>query len=1069
MRNELGYVTSGNYSDTLAYDNTNSGLTSTNLQDAVDEIKADWGGTVKSITFGPALGGSTVTSSGTADLDVNALPISITPDNNDTIAIYDNSVGAMRKQTRGDFLGGTTTTLQASYDVSTTPQITGDFTVQGAIASTSLDSTVMNLRSTTADSDGKITFNTIDDVEEGSIDHVFGSMRLQNSGAGSIKLILDNGNGIDVGHNGGPLDIHPLLQPMNLGRPNAYERFDTAYLHELDVLNDGVIGGSLSVSGQNVGATLTNHTTGIADNAGEITTLKGKTVNITSATPGVTNFNGVVTCTDLPTAPTHLCNQQYVDRKVNKSGDTLTGIMVTNFPVISFHTANQPDELTNKQYVDNEIVGASDALQSQIDLVLDRTGNLSATGSGVSSFTGRVVASTEVVTPVVNATDTLLVNSTNVGVTLTNQSTYISDNAGEIATLNTKTQNMVNSGASTVFTDQLIVDGGTNPRIRANKITSVGGFTAVNITDSNLTIIPGQGNPTTVSTTGVTTLAVLLPGGDVQSQITSNDGEITSLNTKTQNMSAIQGKTTFTGFAEMPTLQTPNIRDETNNANIIMSSNSILMTADSGPAVSVNNTGLVVGSKNVGETIQNMTAISGVTSLSGVFTVPAYINTGSIYVNASIYTNTINPRTANPIAVNTDMEVSGVVKVDTIESLTTGPSGPLIQDDFSATPLKDGGQLVGFVSGYPFHNVPAATVQLTDDALSSQSGYLLYTDPSILSSINSAPEWYCRFTGGFTDSDGSDGQGLFVHWSTVTPTNNFLAPGPGYSFVYRSANGAIQLWYNGVLLNPATPVAIALVPGVDYLFEFRIAHNGTDSSTITMFLDGVLRATFVDEDYKGPFNMSYVGIGAYTQASTTFACDYYAKDIEIDTVPSGGGGSSVTVDSDLVVTDALTVGGVLQDTGRDVYAQQSHGVTELTTPFLSSAVAFYTLDGATLPGLSIANLLSTAGVTVTTAGAMGVTLADTGLYEINVNLSVSPINDDGTLVTLGVLQNGAKTDFGSVGMKLKTRYISQTVSCLIACNAGDTIAPYISLAGGSNDSLKIRYICFTVQRVHTAV
>jgi len=51
--------------------------------------------------------------------------------------------------------------------------------------------------------------------------------------------------------------------------------------------------------------------------------------------------------------------------------------------------------------------------------------------------------------------------------------------------------------------------------------------------------------------------------------------------------------------------------------------------------------------------------------------------------------------------------------------------------------------------------------------------------------------------------------------------------------------------------------------------------------------------------------MKYVGIGGYTQATTTFACDYYAKDIEIGT-ESGGGSATVTVDSDLVCTGNIT-------------------------------------------------------------------------------------------------------------------------------------------------------------------
>ena len=109
------------------------------------------------------------------------------------------------------------------------------------------------------------------------------------------------------------------------------------------------------------------------------------------------------------------------------------------------------------------------------------------------------------------------------GLTLDNQQV-----GPQLTVLNAKTQNMSDAGSSTVFTGQLVVDGGTNPRIRTDKITNTGGFTSVDMTNSILTITPGQGNPTTVSTAGLTTPAVLLPGGDVQSQLDNLSGGATS-------------------------------------------------------------------------------------------------------------------------------------------------------------------------------------------------------------------------------------------------------------------------------------------------------------------------------------------------------------------------------------------------------------------------------------------------------------------------------------------------------------------------------------------------------------
>jgi len=369
-------------------------------------------------------------------------------------------------------------TLQASYDVSAAPHITGDVTVQGAVASTSLDSGSLNisnsfptliLKNTTA-SGAQISMRNSSNQVDATVGFLFDNLTLQNTIGGEVQLLTSGFNGLAVTNS----EIKPHQDAIAIGTVGSpftdLHLSGQADIATLSVLNDGVIGGSLSVSGQDVGVTLTNQSADISDNAGEITLMKGKTVN-QNATPGVTNFNGVVTSNSAPSAATDLCNRTYVDTKVNKGGDTLTGILSTGtFPIMSFRTPVGPEELTRKQYVDDEISGASSALQSQITTVLGRTDNISAT-SGTSSFTGRIVASTEVVAPVVNATTTLLVKSKDVGNTLVNM-TAIAGTTSLVGGLAVGSVNTAN-----VYINAAIATNTINPRTPGSSVSVTSSLT----------------------------------------------------------------------------------------------------------------------------------------------------------------------------------------------------------------------------------------------------------------------------------------------------------------------------------------------------------------------------------------------------------------------------------------------------------------------------------------------------------------------------------------------------------------------------------------------------------------
>jgi len=199
--------------------------------------------------------------------------------------------------------------------------------------------------------------------------------------------------------------------------------------------------------------------------------------------------------------------------------------------------ATNTGNINDLQTEDVTLQGNIDTLASDtstwLDTKLDTTAqtDLDMNGKNVTNCLDLVLDG-QSVGPQLTANAAAIANLVTDTIALQNSDTTINGridtNVADITALNSKTQNMNGSGSSTVFTGQLIVDGGTNPRIRTDKITNTGGFTSVDMTNSILTITPGQGTPTVVAATGVSTPAVLLPGGDVETQLDDLSGGTTT-------------------------------------------------------------------------------------------------------------------------------------------------------------------------------------------------------------------------------------------------------------------------------------------------------------------------------------------------------------------------------------------------------------------------------------------------------------------------------------------------------------------------------------------------------------
>ena len=458
---------------------------------------------------------------------------------------------------------------------------------------------------------------------DANINFLFDNLTLQNVVGSAVHLLTSTSDGLAVTNT----EIKPHQDAIAIGTVAApftdLHLSGQANAATLDVSGGGTIGGTLDMGTNKITSTyvpvndedLVNKL--YVTNSGSAQTLQSVYDNSTPV--------GSQAAVISNTAPIIQLN------KTSAGGNH--GIVMKNPSNQSCMTLSTSNDNAN---ISTDIPGKSVVLTS------NNVGIQLAGGAGAGSVTPLPGSYINFGSAVDNFRNGFFSETLNAGSVLVNGINVESN----LTALNTKTQNI-----GTVIPNNTDITGNVN----------ISGFLSVptSIVAGNISI--GAGGLIDVEST--------LNG--LQGQITSNDNDITALNAKTQNITAVAGTTTLAGVVQSSTLETATIQDATNNVNIILSPSSILMTADSGPAVSVNNTGLVVGSKNVGETIQNMSAINGTTSLTGGLTVPASINTGIVYINTGLYTNTINPRSGAAVAVSSDLGVSGIVKVDTIEPLTS--------------------------------------------------------------------------------------------------------------------------------------------------------------------------------------------------------------------------------------------------------------------------------------------------------------------------------------------------------------------------------------------------------------
>jgi hypothetical protein len=162
--------------------------------------------------------------------------------------------------------------------------------------------------------------------------------------------------------------------------------------------------------------------------------------------------------------------------------------------------------------------------------------------------------------------------------------------------------------------------------------------------------------------------------------------------------------------------------------------------------------------------------------------------------------------------------------------------------------------------------------------------------------------------------------------------------------------------------------------------------------------------------------MSYVGVEAYIQGTTTLACDYYIKDIEIDTVPSSGSGGSgtVTVDSDMVVTGSINgitpVGGLFAQTVDTTFiapttpaTQQmiGTGVGTLTVPANSFKVgdSFHLKCGGLKSngnGSDIQIMLKSGTVILAESGVISLVGLANAPWEMELDFTIRALGSPGT-------------------------------------------------------------------------
>jgi len=224
---------------------------------------------------------------------------------------------------------------------------------------------------------------------------------------------------------------------------------------------------------------------------------------------------------------------------------------------------------------------------------------------------------------------------------------------------------------------------------------------------------------------------------------------------------------------------------------------------------------------------------------------------------------------------------------------------------------------------------------------------------------------------------------------------------------------------------------------------------GTTSTILTFLIDNTVVGTFTDI-YRSTAlaNMTHVGIGAYGGGGTNFTSNYFANNIEIDTIPSQASPPEISMNADITISDTLTVRDVVQETARDGYGQISSGFASYTIPLTA---VYKPLNTTNIPTLTF-NKFTSASINAFGLG-FGFQILDAGLYRITANISTKP-SDDGaivhfTLFTDTTSSGGSvvETDFQSICEKVKTRMVNQTIDAIVDLPAGSLLTLQMKSVG----------------------
>ena len=654
--------------------------------------------------------------------------------------------------------------------------------------------------------------------------------------------------------------------------------------------------------------------------------------------------------------------------------DTISPIL------LSTYIENNDTNINAIQNSINTLESTDTLLQSQLTSVVDNVSNLSSDVSNLSSdmslkqdkvsqndldmnnFSINNVSS--VMSDAINTTS-LVVSGNNIATQITYLENELISNDNDIAVIQYKIQNIASATADNTFFDGSITMQNNNIYLLGNKAqsfavpTEADDYTNKLYVNQQDTILQNQ---ITVNGAGVTSLQNTTTS--LQSQITSNDNDILALQ---NNDVSLQNQIT-SNDNDITVLQNTDVSLQTQINDLSSGTTadlSLKMNKSSDSDLVMNNFS-ITGANNIQTTTVNSFNISGSGYVQGAevrttggdiivtsgdvrpFTTnQSDVGTPSLKFQNGYFNNNVNAGavllpTGDVGTKLTDVEtktqnielttiagiteITGVVNVSDkvvttrVESIGGGGVQPLIIDDFSVSPLKYNSTLIGFGGSQtwmPIHDVGNSWIKLTEDAISTTQGYLVYTQPSILTAIGGATEWYTKVTGFFQDN-GNDGNGqCFFTFQHQTPPSNSVVAGIGYTLLYFPALGALYIFYANEpvqFISGQFPVA---TQNTDYTVEWRIVKS-VNNRTFTCYVNGVANPNPYTDTVTRTFDTNFVGVGAYTAGSTQFAADYFIKDVEIDTVPSSGSGGGGSAFIDMNAADIIANGSNINLTTQNV-------------------------------------------------------------------------------------------------------------------------------------------------------